>query len=256
MQSMKPSPNAIYKNVFSGLTTIIRNEGANGTVRGINAVALGAGPAHALYFACYEKVKSVLSAHPGKNPLVNAIAGSLATVIHDAAMNPVDVIKQRMQMYNSPYKTVTDCVRTIWRAEGATAFYRSYTTQLTMNIPFQTVHFVTYELGQDLLNSDRKYNPKSHMLSGAAAGAIAAAVTTPLDVCKTLLNTQEHSVTRENRSINGMLHACRTIYDLGGVRGYFKGVQARVVFQMPATALSWSVYEFFKYFLTVQWKQT
>nr|XP_054765623.1 mitoferrin-2-like [Lytechinus pictus] len=90
MQSIKPSPNAIYKNVFNGLTTIIRNEGANGTVRGINAVALGAGPAHALYFACYEKLKKVLSSHPGKNPLANAVAGGLATVIHDAAMNPVE----------------------------------------------------------------------------------------------------------------------------------------------------------------------
>lgn len=256
MQSINPSPNAIYKNVFNGLSTIVRNEGANGTIRGINAVALGAGPAHALYFACYEKMKMVLSAHPGKNPLANAIAGSLATVIHDAAMNPVDVIKQRMQMYNSPYKSVSDCIRKVWRTEGTAAFYRSYTTQLTMNIPFQSVHFVMYELGQEYLNSERKYNPKSHVVSGAAAGAFAAAVTTPLDVCKTLLNTQEQRVTNGRRSINGMLHAFRTIYDHGGLRGYFKGIGARVVFQMPATALSWSVYEFFKYFLTTQWRQT
>lgn len=256
MQCMKPSPNAIYKNVFNGLTTIIRNEGANGTMRGINAVALGAGPAHALYFACYEKMKKILSTNPGRNPLANAVAGCLATVIHDAAMNPVEVIKQRMQMYNSPYKNVTDCLKRVLRTEGTSAFYRSYTTQLTMNIPFQTVHFVTYELGQEYLNSERRYNPKTHVVSGAAAGAIAAAITTPLDVCKTLLNTQEQGVTHGRRSINGMLHAFRTIYDLGGIRGYFKGIGARVVFQMPATALSWSVYEFFKYFLTNQWPNT
>jgi solute carrier family 25 iron transporter 28/37 len=40
-------------------------------------------------------------------------------------------------MHNSPYRGVVDCVRTVFRQEGVGAFYRSYTTQLAMNIPFQ-----------------------------------------------------------------------------------------------------------------------
>lgn len=38
-------------------------------MRGLNATAVGAGPAHALYFACYEKLKKTLSdvIHPGAN---------------------------------------------------------------------------------------------------------------------------------------------------------------------------------------------
>ncbi|XP_038046195.1 mitoferrin-1-like [Patiria miniata] len=260
MQTIRPSPNGRYKNVFSGLATIVRNEGPFGVVRGLNAVALGAGPAHALYFACYEKMKHMLSTRPGQNPLANACAGSLATLLHDAAMNPVEVIKQRMQMFKSPYKNVTECVRTIVRTEGMHAFYRSYTTQLTMNIPFQSIHFVTYELGQETLNPAREYNPTSHMVSGGVAGAVAAAVTTPLDVCKTLLNTQEKGVLncggKHRTEIKGMVNAFRTVYRMNGVRGYFKGLHARVIFQVPATALSWSVYEFFKYFITMSRAQS
>ena len=41
------------------------------------------------------------------------------------------------------------------------------------------------------LNKERKYNPVVHVVAGGAAGAVASAVTTPLDVVKTLLNTQE-----------------------------------------------------------------
>ncbi|XP_033633496.1 mitoferrin-1-like [Asterias rubens] len=259
MQTIRPSPDASYKNVFNGLTTIIRREGPFGMVRGLNAVACGAGPAHALYFASYEKLKQMLSARPGQNPLANACAGSIATLLHDAAMNPVEVIKQRMQMFKSPYKNVTECIRTILRTEGMHAFYRSYTTQLTMNIPFQSIHFVTYELGQEFLNPGRQYHPTSHMFSGAVSGAVAAAVTTPLDVCKTLLNTQEKNVLAlgaQQTEIKGMVNAFRTVYQMSGVRGYFKGLQARIIFQMPATALSWSVYEFFKYFITLRKAQS
>ncbi len=157
-------------------------------------------------------------------------------------------------MYNSPYKSVSACIRSVIKTEGFSAFYRSYTTQLTMNIPFQVIHFVTYELGQDVLNPDRRYNPATHVISGAVAGAASAAITTPLDVCKTMLNTQDKYVIsqRNGMAITGMTTAFRTIYQLGGVKGYFKGVQARVIFQMPATALSWSVYEFFKHFITTK----
>ncbi|XP_064806258.1 mitoferrin-2-like isoform X2 [Oncorhynchus masou masou] len=263
MQSLQPEPAARYRNVMDALRRIITTEGVWRPMRGLNATAVGAGPAHALYFACYEKLKKSLGdlIHPGANShLANGTAGCVATLLHDAAMNPSEVVKQRLQMYNSPYRGVMDCVRAVWQSEGPGAFYRSYTTQLTMNVPFQALHFMTYEYLQELLNPHRQYNPSSHMVSGALAGAIAAAATTPLDVCKTLLNTQESLVglpaagqgggQGTHRHITGLAHAFRTVYRLGGLPGFFKGVQARVIYQMPSTAISWSVYEFFKYGIT------
>ena len=136
------------------------------------------------------------------------------------------------------------------KTEGPAAFYRSFTTQLSMNLPFQAVHFVTYEFTQDRLNPSRKYDPLTHGISGGVAGAAAAAITMPLDVCKTLLNTQEHcSRTNSVSYVNGMVSAFRTVYEYQGFRGYFRGLTARMLYQMPATAISWSVYEFFKFTL-------
>ncbi|XP_048663089.1 mitoferrin-2 isoform X2 [Marmota marmota marmota] len=193
-----------------------------------------------------------LSSSPWHQLLMPGAAGCVATLLHDAAMNPVEVVKQRMQMYNSPYHRVTDCVRAVWQNEGAGAFYRSYTTQLAMNVPFQAIHFMTYEFLQEHFNPQRRYNPSSHVLSGACAGAVAAAATTPLDVCKTLLNTQESLALNSNITghITGMASAFRTVYQVGGVTAYFRGVQARVIYQIPSTAIAWSVYEFFKYLIT------
>ncbi|KAJ0051055.1 hypothetical protein NL108_012273, partial [Boleophthalmus pectinirostris] len=93
MQSLHPEPGARYRNVMDALRQIIQTEGVWRPIRGVNVLAVGAGPAHALYFACYEKIKFRLSdaIHPGANShFANGVAGCMATVIHDAIMNPAE----------------------------------------------------------------------------------------------------------------------------------------------------------------------
>lgn len=65
-------------------------------------------------------------------------------------MNPFEVVKQRMQMIYSPYCSSIECIKCIYHIEGFYAFYRSYTTQLLINIPFQSIHFMTYEFFQQV----------------------------------------------------------------------------------------------------------
>lgn len=137
---------------------------------------------------------SPLLSRPLKPSSFTACAAVVATVIHDAISNPTEVIKQRLQMYNSRYQSVIQCMSNVYKQEGLRAFYRSYYTQLVMNLPYQAIHFSTYEFIQNHLNKDRKYNPPVHVVAGGLAGATAAAVTTPLDVVKTLLNTQETGI--------------------------------------------------------------
>ncbi|CAG2106322.1 unnamed protein product, partial [Medioppia subpectinata] len=254
MQSLYPNPKASYRSVPEALYKMVRHEGLLRPIRGVSAVTMGAGPAHALYFSCYEKMKRVLSGSEtgAHHPIAQGGAGCLATLLHDAVMNPAEVVKARMQVFNSPYKSAMNCFLDVYRREGLRAFYRSYMTSISMNIPTQSLHFITYEFMQEMTNSERNYSPKAHMMSGAIAGGFAAAVTTPLDVCKTLLNTQEKQTlkTSKQNSVTGLWNAATTIYMCCGPKGYFQGLQARVLYSMPATAISWSVYELFKYLMT------
>ena len=79
---------------------------------------------------------------------------------------------------------------------------------------------------------------------------VAAFITNPLDVAKTLLNTRtQHRMLSSEKKITGMLSAVVAIFRTVGMKGYFRGVTARVFYQMPSTAICWSVYEFFKHVL-------
>lgn len=253
MMALNPDPQARYRSLTQAFYRIVTQENPRALFRGMGAVASGAGPAHAIYFACYEFSKKFLSNGNRSTVLSQGAAGAISSLLHDAFMNPIDVMKQRLQMYNSPYRGAIHCARTVYQSEGLRAFYRSYTTQVSMNVPFQVTHFVGYEFLQDRLNYERKYDPLSHMLSGAGAGAFASIITNPLDVAKTLLNTRlQHKQLANEQRIVGMVNAMITIYKTTGIRGYYRGVTARVLYQMPSTAICWSVYEFFKHALRLK----
>ena len=155
------------------------------------------------------------------------------------------VIKQRMQMHQSQFRSVFDCARTVYRNEGLFAFYVSYPTTLTMTIPFAACQFAVYEWAKKSLNPQGEYSPVTHVVAGGMAGAVGAAVTTPLDVAKTLLQTRGTSHDPEIRSCRGMLHAFRIIWMRDGLKGFSRGLTPRVLTHVPSNALSWLSYEFF-----------
>jgi hypothetical protein len=167
-------------------------------------------------------------------------------------MNPFDVIKQRMQLHGSTYRSLTHCASTVFRQEGLRAFYISYPTTLAMTVPFTALQFTAYESLTKLMQSRRRpgYDPLTHCTAGGLAGGVAAAATTPLDVVKTLLQTRGSSTDAEIRQARGLVEASSIIWRREGAKGFFRGMKARVVTAAPSTAICWSAYEVAKaYFI-------
>ncbi|KAL8141409.1 hypothetical protein V2J09_007430 [Rumex salicifolius] len=237
--------------VRSALRSILRSDGPVGLYRGIAAMALGAGPAHAVYFSAYEFCKKSFSHGNPNNPFAHALSGMCATVMSDAVFTPMDMVKQRLQISGGggggTYRGVRDCVARVLREEGLGAFYASYRTTVLMNAPFTAVHFATYEAVKRALS---EVSPESvsderlvvHATAGAAAGALASVVTTPLDVVKTQLQCQ--GVCGCDRFSSGSIgDVLKTIVKKDGYRGLMRGWVPRMFFHAPAAAICWSTYE-------------
>jgi solute carrier family 25 iron transporter 28/37 len=240
----------VHSTVAKAVSSIMRREGASGLYRGIGAMGLGAGPAHAVYFAVYEAAKSKLGGNlKGHHPFAHGLAGALATVASDAVITPMDVVKQRLQLRDSPYRGVVDSVQRIFKEEGVRAFYRSYPTTLVMNVPFTAVHFSTYEAVKRMLGqSAGEERLLTHVVAGGAAGALASGVTTPLDVVKTRLQTQ--GVTCRQYNSSNVFKTMGLIVREEGAKALWRGWRPRMMFHTPAAAICWSTYEAGKTFLT------
>ncbi|KAG2157847.1 mitochondrial carrier domain-containing protein [Suillus bovinus] len=247
MQVFATSPAAVYTGIGNAFTRISSTEGMRTLWRGVSSVILGAGPAHAVHFGTYEVMKELAGGNAAGNQwLATSLAGASATIASDALMNPFDVIKQRMQVHQSEFRSVFTAMRVVYQTEGLSAFYVSYPTTLTMSVPFTAVQFTVYEHMKKLLNPSGDYSPITHMIAGGMAGGVAAGVTTPLDVAKTLLQTRGTSHDPEIRRVGGMLDALRIIWRRDGIRGFGRGMSPRILTHMPSNALCWLSYEFFK----------
>lgn len=91
MQQLTPEPGG-GANARTVLFKMIRQEGLRRSFRGVSVMVAGAGPAHALYFSCYELIKNhmVIKTNSQVNYLVYGAAGAVSTLLHDGIMNPAE----------------------------------------------------------------------------------------------------------------------------------------------------------------------
>ena len=114
-----------------------------------------------------------------------------------------------------------------------------------MNIPYSAVFFAAYETLKAEISrhgSVREDSVGLHLMCGAAAGVVSAAVTNPLDVAKTRLQTQHDT----GKRYTGLLDALSTIYKEEGVSGIARGMGPRVLLHSVSSAIVWATYEYMK----------
>lgn len=169
--------------------------------RGVQTMAVGCVPAHALYFSSYEAVKALFLSNGNfqtdstivathLSPLGSSVAGATATVCHDLIMSPLDTIKQRLQLGH--YGGMGHGLRHVLAHEGWPGLYRSFPVTLATNVPYGMIMVSTNEFLKALLRPDDPdtFHLETSLTAGCGAGFVAAALTTPLDRVKTRLQTQ------------------------------------------------------------------
>ena len=249
--------------------------------RGVQTMATGCIPAHALYFSSYEYMKSIFSTktisasgveHIHLGTMGASLAGAVSTLAHDSIMTPLDTIKQRMQLGH--YDSMGHAVQQIIKYEGYVGLYRSFGITVLTNLPYGMVMMSTNEFLREMLMEWKR--PRMHvldlettMIAGCGAGAMAAFVTSPMDRVKTRLQTQTlvHAFPATTETIKGcpkagaalaqasmdlslqtakyknLSEAFFSIIKEEGFVGLFRGVVPRMMTHTPAIAISWTAYE-------------
>jgi len=243
-----------YKNTVDAFAKIVQLEGAKALYKGFAIVTTFTVPAHALYFWGYETAKRTLRPSvplEEKGPLVHFASGIFADIMGSFVWVPQDVVKQRLQVQKTSlkaaasetfkYKGTLHCISTIIKEEGFFALWTGFLPALAVYCPFVGIYFVIYEQSKLIFCRIRGCTSGDalpfpyHLVGGATAGAIAAALTSPLDIIKTRIQV--------GSDYKGPLDAAQRILKEEGPRAFVKGIGARVLWIAPATAITMAAYE-------------
>ncbi|CAG8682583.1 5690_t:CDS:2 [Acaulospora morrowiae] len=189
---------------------------------------------------------------------------------------PSEVLKTRLQLqgrYNNPhffsgynYKNTWHAAQMLYKFEGPGAFYHGYRATLLRDVPFSALQFAFYEKFKvwALQYTTTKQNPQLSLeweiAIGAFAGGLAGAMTTPLDVMKTLLQTQKHiktknpfsqkqsvtttpSTTKITHYYTGILEGMQWNYKHYGISALFRGLLPRVSWTAMQSGIMFVIYE-------------
>ncbi|XP_032823979.2 solute carrier family 25 member 36-like [Petromyzon marinus] len=131
------------------LRTIVEKEGVRSLFRGLGPNLVGVAPSRAIYFAAYSSAKERYSSvFQAESPPVHMCSAATAGFITNTSMNPVWLVKTRMQLdarsRGERGTTALQCVRKVYRTEGFRGFYRGMTASYA-GISETIVHFVLYE---------------------------------------------------------------------------------------------------------------
>lgn len=257
-------PNLFYKNTLHTFYKIITLEGWRSLYKGFAIVAGFTVPAHALYFVGYETSKKLLAPHTKmeeKGFAVHFTSGMVADLMGALVWVPQDVVKQRLQIQQNSLKKGAaaakngthlrgpiHCMKTIIVNEGIMGLWKGFIPAIAVYCPFVGMYFGCYEQSKRIFK--RVYGWKSaedgtmgtQLIGGAAAGAIAAALTTPLDVVKTRIQV--------GHDYKNLLDAVRRISKEEGLLAFGKGIGARVFWISPGCAITIAAYEQFKKMVT------
>ncbi|CAI9110852.1 OLC1v1010942C1 [Oldenlandia corymbosa var. corymbosa] len=246
-----------YKSTPHALFTIARSEGLRGLYAGFYPAVLGSTISWGLYFFFYSKAKQrYLETREELSPGLHLASAAEAGGLVCFCTNPVWLVKTRMQLQTPqhqirPYSGFHDAIFTILKEEGWRTLYKGLVPGLFLQVTHGAIQFTAYEeLRKAFIerrseesggNSDDSLDSVDYAVLGASSKLAAIFTTYPFQVIRSRLQ-QRPSSDGAPRYKNSW-HVLKETARYEGLRGFYKGVTPNVLKNVPASSITFIVYE-------------
>ncbi|KAA0714446.1 Calcium-binding mitochondrial carrier protein SCaMC-2-A [Triplophysa tibetana] len=242
--------------IVNGLTQMIKEGGMRSLWRGNGINIIKIAPESALKFMAYEQIKRLMGSNRETLGIAERfVAGSLAGVIAQSTIYPMEVLKTRLALRKTgQYKGISDCARRILRIEGVSAFYKGYVPNMLGIIPYAGIDLAVYETLKN--NWLERYGTDSAdpgvlvlLACGTVSSTCGQLASYPLALVRTRIQAQAVVEGVSQVSMTGLF---KHIIKTEGPTGLYRGLTANFLKVIPAVSISYVIYEHIKSSLGVQ----
>jgi len=215
-------------------------------------------PANLVYISTYEFVKMKAASTFQWEFFAHLLGGGLAALMSGLISVPTDVISQRMMLRITKYPEGQNVFKLILKQEGFRGLYRGFVASLFTQCPSSAIWWASYSSAKNQFLYLQPEFALKHLslcqaISGLIAGTVAAFITNPLDTIKTRLQTMEKTnlsskslpSCHNGNSVSWWSIASK-LYSDEGIKGFYRGIFARITSVAPVSMMSILIYEFIK----------
>ncbi|XP_041431168.1 calcium-binding mitochondrial carrier protein SCaMC-2 isoform X4 [Xenopus laevis] len=243
-------------SILGGFTQMIREGGFRSLWRGNGINVIKIAPESAIKFMAYEQMKRIIGSDQETLGIhERLVAGSLAGVIAQSSIYPMEVLKTRMALRKTgQYQGMLDCGKKMLLKEGLSAFYKGYVPNMLGIIPYAGIDLAVYEtLKNAWLQRYATSSADPGVFVLLACGTISSTcgqlASYPLALVRTRMQA-EASV--EGGPQMTMSKLFKHIVKTEGAFGLYRGLAPNFMKVIPAVSISYVVYENLKLTLGVQ----
>ncbi|KAK6200278.1 putative mitochondrial flavine adenine dinucleotide carrier protein [Scheffersomyces amazonensis] len=218
--------------------------------RGIIPNLIGNISAWSLYFTLYAEFKSLLGSQ--NSTMYYFTASSMAGITTSIITNPIWVLKTRFLSSSShereSYKSLRHGISTMLRNEGIFSFWKGLIPSLA-SIFQASIQFTVYDNLKSYINESKsvKTNEQLTTLQYIYCSALSK-ISSMIVMYPTQVIRSRIQITRNNSHLREII---RDLYiNEGGIKGFYKGLSANIVRVLPATCVTFVVYESVKNYLS------
>lgn len=172
----------------------------------------------------------------GRFPLVPKIVnGGIAGIIGVTCVFPIDLVKTRLQNQQigpngeRMYRSMLDCFRKSYAAEGFFGMYRGSAVNILLITPEKAIKLAANDLFRHGLSSSAgKLSLTQEMLAGGGAGFCQIIVTTPMELLKIQLQDAGRTGGADSKRLSARAIATQLIRERGLV-GLYRGTGATML---------------------------
>jgi len=155
-----------YTGIFSGMMTIIKEEGFGALYGGVIPTVMGVIPYEGAQFYAQGALKNLYMTKiaPGKpiTPFTNCMIGACAGIFSQTFSYPFDVVRKRMMLVDKAtgkplYTGMFNCFSTLVAKEGPLALYKGFGLNCVKGVPFAALQFT-------LLDETKKAFARLHQM--------------------------------------------------------------------------------------------
>ncbi|XP_042470129.1 folate transporter 1, chloroplastic-like [Zingiber officinale] len=250
----------LYNNTAHALYSIARTEGVRGLYAGFFPAVFGSTVSWGLYFFFYSRAKSMYLRGNDEHltPLYHLVSAAEAGAMVSLFTNPIWLVKTRLQLQTPyhgyrTYSGFSDALRTILKEEGWQALYKGIGPSLLL-VTHGAIQFTVYEELRRLVTRTKGKGAKTNALGGdeslssfdyAALGAsskiVAILFTYPYQVIRSRL--QQRPNINGTPKYSDSWHVIKETARFEGLRGFYRGLTSNLLKNIPASSITFVVYE-------------